>query len=147
MDWTRQFDEMSKAWIEAQAQVLEAWRVATPGRVGGTAWQQALDAWKAAVDGGLAAQADWASRWTESAPAMDAGAERWAEQGRQMMDAWLQTQRQVWNAWFQTLRGMDPSRSGTPTAVDPDYLKAWSEAARQMSEAQTEWARRWMGGA
>ena len=145
-DWSQQFDQMTKAWIEAQTQILESWTAgAGTAKTGGSAWRQTVDAWKAAVDSALDAQAAWAGRWAEAAPVAGGAAEveEWARQGRTMFETWIASQRQLWTAWFQTLRGMDPTAAGAWSTSDRDALKLWQDTARQMAEMQAEWYRKW----
>jgi len=147
-DWAKQLDEMTKAWLDAQSQVLDSWAATTAGaRAGNTAWRQTVDAWKAAIDGGLDAQAAWAARWAESMPGASGSeaseVEAWARQGRAMFDAWIAAQRQLWASWFQTVRSMDPSAAGVWNAADRDVMKLWQDAARQLAETQAEWMRKW----
>lgn len=145
MDWTKQIEEMTKAWADAQSQVIEGWAAATAGaKVGGGVWQQTIDAWRTAVDGMLDSQAAWMARWTEAMPAgAPADVEAWARQARTMVEASIASQRQLWGVWFDTARRLDPSRGAMWSAADRDMLSGWQALARQMADMQAEWVRKW----
>lgn len=146
MDWTKQMEDMTKAWIDAQTQLVDGWASAAAGaRVAGGVWPQTLDSWRAAVDGMLDAQSAWLARWFESMPAGAQGAdvEAWARQAKTMHEAFIAAQRQLWGAWFDMARRIDPTRTGVWSSADRDILSGWQAMAKQMADMQTEWARKW----
>lgn len=146
MDWTKQMEDMTKAWTDAQSQLIEGWTSATAGaRMASGVWPQTIDSWRAAVDGMLDAQTAWLARWVEAMPAaaQNTDVEAWARQARTLHESSIAAQRQLWGAWFDMARRIDPTRSGAWSTADRDILAGWQTMAKQISDMQAEWARKW----
>jgi hypothetical protein len=152
MDWTKQSEEMMKAWTQAQTKMWEAYseRVASFGKSPGEkAWEQMIAAGEELVKNSLAAQADWAKNWVENFKNLDGmpeGATEALKQFKEMTEQWATTQGKLWTAWFDMLRKFDSSQfaSAWPTSMPKDPFQFWQESVKQVMDSQMEWVRAWM---
>jgi hypothetical protein len=152
MDWTKQNEEMFKAWTQAQTKMWEAYSesVSSFGKSPGEkVWEQIIAAGEELVNNSLNAQAEWMKNWAENFKTLDGIPEQGIkalDQFREMTAGWAATQGKLWAAWFDMLKKFDPSQfAGTWSANMPkDPFQFWQESTKQVMDAQMEWARAWM---
>jgi polyhydroxyalkanoate synthesis regulator protein len=147
MDWTKQSEEMFKAWTQAQTKMWEAYSENVSGfgkTPGEKVWAQTIAAGEDLVKNSLAAQADWMKTWVENFKKLEGLPDQAAEavdQFREMTGSWAATQEKLWAAWFDMLKKFDPN----PFAAMPkDPFQVWQESTKQVMEMQMDWARAWM---
>ncbi|MDP9372580.1 MAG: hypothetical protein M3Q65_09045 [Chloroflexota bacterium] len=149
MDRRTQPDELVRTWTETQRQLWTNWLDAVQ-RSGGTqgtaAWGAALDVWQRSVQQTLDTQAAWTRAWADSLLSTPGAPQELRErvrQGQELLQRWTDTQKRLWDGWFAVAR----QSAATPGAGLADggqqVMQAWQNTARQMMDAQAEWARGW----
>jgi hypothetical protein len=151
MDWTKQNEELFKAWTEAQTKMWEAYTesVSNFGKSPGEKyWEQTIAAGEELVKNSLTTQAEWMKTWAENLKAQDGMPEQATEsleQFKEMTERWVATQSNLWAAWFDMLKKFDPSQFGGAWANVPKApFQSWQESTKQVMDAQMEWANAWM---
>ena len=151
MDWTKQNEEMFKAWTQAQTKMWEAYAesVSNFGKTPGQKyWEQTIAAGEELVKNSFTAQAEWMKTWADNFKEMDGMPEGSAEalaQFQEMAERWTSTQENLWAAWFDMLKKFDPSQfGGTWGNMPKDPFQAWQESTKQVMDAQMAWTRAWM---
>ncbi len=152
MDWTKQADDMVKAWTGAQQKMWESWfevmqSMGTSQSTAGV-WEKTVDTWKDAIARALETQVTWTKLWADSVKA-NAGSSKevsdWAQQVVDLARTWAHAQAQFSESWFAILKSADPSTLAN--LWDPNQaskvLTIWQEATRKALEAQREMTNLW----
>ncbi len=145
MDWTKQTQEMLKAWTETQTKMWDAWREGLQGTGRSAAtdvWQKTLETWQKSVDDTFDAQAKLSKLWLDGLRSTRANPESMTEfskQVEQMIQQMQQTQRRLWEGCFNALKGIDPrSSSGSWEEQAHQVFQHWQDIAQKAMEAQAE---------
>lgn len=151
MDWTKQNEEMFKAWTEAQTKMWETYveSVSNFGKSPGEKyWDETIAAGEELIKNSFAAQAEWLNTWVENFKVLDGMPEQATEaleQFKDMTERWVTTQTKLWAAWFDMLKKFDPSQfGGTWGNMPQNPFQAWQEGTKQVMDAQMEWVSTWM---
>jgi hypothetical protein len=152
MDWTKQTEEMFKAWSEAQTRMFETFSESVSGfgkTPGEKLWAQTIAAGEQWIKTSLAAQAEWMKAWGENfakIEGMPEGATASIQQFQEMTQRWAATQERMWAAWFDLLKKVDPGRAtGAWGEAPQNPFSAWQDATKKVMDSQMEWMRAWMG--
>lgn len=151
MEWTKQFEEMSKTWTETQQKMWENWAEMAKGASASQAqlsWETMLDTWQNAVQQTLDAQNEGVRMWTNgisSLPNTPQGTNEWASTFQDMTNRWNATQKQLWQNWFSMAHSFDPSKiaAGETSFDSAQMMDFWKETSQTMSKAQTDWMKMW----
>lgn len=145
MDWTKQTQDMLKAWTEAQGKMWDAWREGLQGTGQSAAtdmWQKTIETWQKSVNDTFDAQAKLSKLWLDSLRSTRATPESMAElskQVEQMIEQLQHTQRQLWGGCFSALKGIDPRNApGSWEEQTHQVFQQWQDIARKAMEAQAE---------
>lgn len=153
MEWTKQFEEMSKAWAQTQQKMWSNWAETAQTmsqKQAGVAWSSMIDAWQMSMNQLLDAQAEGVRLWMDNAdslPNTPQGAHEWMLMCNDMTQHWTDTQKQLWNNWFDLVKEFSPEKfseqMGIPATPNDPMLKFWQDAAQTVNNAQQEWAKTW----
>lgn len=151
MEWTKQFEEMSKTWTETQQQMWTNWAEAAKNlsqSQTNLSWETMLHTWQATMTQMLDAQVEGVRLWTNGMsrmPNAPQGTTEWAQTFQEMTERWTETQKQLWKNWFQLAEEFDPAKlTGNQAMIDNEQVtKFWQETAQTVSNAQTEWMKLW----
>lgn len=151
-DWTKQTEEMFKAWSETQKKLMENWAESMKG-VGGSRgaefWEKTLATWEETLEKSTKTQAEWTEKWLENLKSMQGMPEqavKSTEQFQEMTQRWTATQEQLWSKWFEMLREFDPAKLPEKwSEAIQNPFQTWQDATKQIMDAQAEWMRIWMG--
>jgi hypothetical protein len=152
IDWTKQTEEMTKSWFDAQKKLWDNWLV--PGQKfekGQVAemWNKSIDTWEEAVKNVLNVQKEWTRLWADNFKAVEGmpkEAIEWIQQGQEMTKQWNEAQQQLWDSWFTLLKKVEPSQvqlTGDLSEESQKMFKTWQEATQKVMGAQAEWAKNW----
>jgi hypothetical protein len=151
-DWTKQAEEMFKAWSETQKKIMENWAESLKGAgapQGAEFWEKTLATWEETLDKSSQAQAEWTEKWLENLKSMQGLPEqavKSTERFQEMTQRWTTTQEQLWSKWFEMLRGLDPtSMTEKWSEAMQNPLQSWQDTTNKVIEAQMEWMRVWTG--
>lgn len=153
-DWTKQTEEMFKAWSDAQKKLMENWAESMKGigvPQGTEFWEKTLAAWEETLEKSTKTQIEWTEKWIENLKSMEGMPEqavKSTERFQEMTQRWTSTQEQLWAKWFEMLRGLDPSsltEKWSEAIQNP--LQAWQDATKKVMDAQAEWMHVWRGSA
>lgn len=151
MDWSKQNEEMFKAWTQAQTKMWEAYAesIASFGKSPGEkAWEQTVAAGEELVKKSLNTQAEWMNSWAENFKTlggMPEGASEALDQFQEMTERWAATQGKLWEAWFDMLKKFDFSQFTSAWGNMPkDPFQVWQESTKQVMDTQMAWMRAWM---
>lgn len=161
MDWTKQANEMLKAWTGTQQKVWETWISSL--QVMGTsptpdAWQKTIETWRSTVKQALESQVELTRLWAEgvaanavnmpTVPGMaglspSTGVVEWTRQMLEMTRSWTDTQVRFSENWFDLLKKAElPSLAqGWDANQAQKIMATWQEAAQRAVEAQTEFSK------
>lgn len=152
IDWTKQTEEMTKTWLDAQKKVWESW-LGTMQQFEKTqaadVWIKTVGTWEESVKNILKAQSDWTRLWADSfksVEGMPKEATEWVQQGPEMVKHWSEAQQQLWDNWFALLKKVEPVQiqmSEDLSQESQKMFKAWQETSQKVFDAQKEWANRW----
>lgn len=151
MDWTQQFEDLTKQWTDAQKKLWKQWADAAPTSNSTQfelLWRQMLTGWQNSVEQMLDAQAEGVRVWVDSLRANQAPADmvRGAEQFHSMTKQWIAGQKQLWSNWFQMAEKLAPNQAFGATGMNMNaqpMFKLWQETAQNMVNAQQEWLKSW----
>lgn len=150
MDWTKQTEDMTKTWVDAQKKMWDNW-------LGGMQpvdktqvvelWAKTVSTWEEAVKNTLSAQADWTRAWVDNLKSIEGAPKEvneWAQQAQEMNNRWSETQKQLWDSWFALVKKFDPTTLNSDWSGEGQkFYKTWQESTQQMLNTQAEWMRRW----
>ena len=151
MDWTKQTDEMLKAWMGTQKKMWDSWletiQKGAPQSQAGEIWEKTVETWAETVKKSLEAQREWIKMWAENVPS-GAGQVKevaeWAQQAREMNNRWIEVQQQLWASWFALIKKSEPNKmAGSWDTEGQKMVQAWRESVEKIMEAQHDWARHW----
>ena len=151
MEWTKQFEEMSKTWTDTQQKMWENWAEMAKSASTSQAqlsWETMLDTWQNAVQQTLDAQKEGVRMWTSgitSLPNVPQGTSEWSDTFQEMTSRWNATQKQLWSNWFEMAKSFDPSKvAAGETAFDnKQMVEFWKESTQTISKAQADWMKMW----
>jgi polyhydroxyalkanoate synthesis regulator protein len=151
-DWTKQTEEMFKAWSEAQKKITESWAENVKGLGGaqsGELWEKALATWEETLEKSTKTQAEWTQKWIESLKSMQGMPEQAVastERFQEMTQRWAAMQEQFWSNWFEMLRSLEPAKFSEKWGeAFQNPFQVWQNATKKVMDAQAEWLRVWMG--
>lgn len=151
MDTSSQIEDVMRAWITAQQQLMTGWMDTMRGLSAGqgsTGWSDFVTAWQQSVTQGLDMQADWFHRWSEGLVATEGIPEPVREQirtGQEMVQTWTRAQKELWQNWFEAMKSASPATdTGTMARAGQNMQHMWGEVMQGMIDTQTAWTRRWM---
>jgi hypothetical protein len=148
-EWTKQAEEMFKAWSEAQKSLMDKWveSVKSLGSPDTEMWAKTLETWEETAKNTFSSQAKWTESWIENLKSTEGLPEQAVEsinRFQEMAGRWNNTQEELWAKWFTMLKDMDFSQSAekmTETMKNP--LQAWQQATQKVMDAQADWMRIW----
>lgn len=148
MDWTKQSEEMMKAWTDTQKKMWDNWldmvQKGTGQSQAGEIWQKTIEMWEKTVKSSLDAQTEWTRTWVESLSGTEGVSDEvveWAKQAQDMSKRWSETQQQLWQGWFDMVKKADASKmAGAWGEESQNAFKTWQESAQKMMDAQKQWA-------
>jgi hypothetical protein len=151
-DWTKQTEEMFKAWTDSQKKLMENW-AETIKSMGAPqsaeVWEKTLTAWEETLVKSAKTQAEWTDKWLEnliSIEGMPEAAVESTERFHQMVERWNSTQEQMWGKWFEMLRGLEPvSLTEKWREAVQNPIQSWQDGMQKVMDAQTEWLKMWTG--
>jgi len=151
MEWTKQFEEMTKTWSETQQKMWNGWAETAKNMSASQtqfSWETMLKTWQTTMMQMLDAQADGAKLWVEGMshmPNMPEDSAEWAKNFQEMTERWTEIQKQMWANWFEMAKELDPMKmAGSDGIVDSAQVtKFWQDTAQTVSNAQTEWMKLW----
>lgn len=151
MDWTKQFEEMSKNWTDAQQKMWKNWTDMAQGAGQSQmqlSWDAMIDTWRNMTQQMLDAQSEGARAWisgVSSLPNMPEETSEWSKTVQEMTASWTDTQKQLWEKWFAMAQKLDPSTitAGEKVVDGEEVAKFWQEATHTINEAQAEWMKLW----
>jgi hypothetical protein len=150
IDWTKQIEDMTKTWVDAQKKMWDNW-LGSMQQVDKTQtaelWAKTVSTWEEAVKNTLNAQTEWTRVWVDSLKSfegMPKEVNEWAQQALEMNKHWSETQQQLWDSWFALVKKIDSAKLSSDWNEEGQKLyKTWQEATQQMINTQMEWMRRW----
>jgi hypothetical protein len=153
-EWTKQAEEMYKAWGDAQKSLMDRW-VESFKYFTGTPdtgmWRKTLEIWEDTVKNTFSSQSKWTESWVENLKSIEGLPEQAVEsvdRFQEMVGHWSKTQEEIWSKWFEMLKGFDfsqPAETLAETMKNP--LQAWQQATQKVMGAQAEWMKIWTGSA
>lgn len=153
MEWTKQAEDMFKAWTEAQKRMWDDWlkTVQGFGRSQTTEmWDMTVKASEESIKKALDSQVEWTRLWADNfntASGTPKELVEWVRQGQDLIRRSIETQKQLWTAWFEIVKKFDPSAlSRTWTPDNQKFVETWQENIQKTLEAQAEWMRLWTAG-
>ncbi len=151
-EWTKQAEDMFKAWSDAQKGLMDKW-VESLKSFSGTPdtemWQKTLETWEETAKNTFSSQAEWTGSWVENLKSMEGLPDQAVESiGRfeEMAGKWNSTQEELWAKWFEMLKGVDfsqPTDKFTEAMKNP--LQAWQDATQKAMDTQADWMKIWTG--
>lgn len=151
MDWTKQSQEILKAWTDAQTKMWSAFSESVAGfgkSPSQKMWEQTIANSEELIKNTLAAQTDWLKAWAKNMEALEGMPEQAGEslkQFQEMTQRWAGTQEKLWAAWFGFLKKFDPTKSAVNWGeVAQNPFEFWQETTKQAMDAQMEWMKSWM---
>lgn len=151
-NWTKQAEEMSEGWLQAQRQMWESWLNLTQDSTNGqpaAVWHKTLTAWEESVHQVLNAQVGWTKAWAESfetTVSTPQEAAEWIRQAQAITRQWNEEQLKLWTNWFALMRQLDPGNvqlEADPTITSQTMFREWQKSVQKVINAQAEWAERW----
>lgn len=151
MEWTKQFEDMSKTWTETQQKMWYNWAEAAKNLSKSQtrlSWEALLDTWQTTTQQMLDAQTEGVRVWTNGVshmPNAPQGTTEWAQMFQDMTERWTDTQKQLWANWFNLAKEFDPTKGVNSEGVmdGEQVVKFWQETAQTVSSAQNEWMKFW----
>lgn len=151
MEWTKQFEEMSKTWTDTQKKMWENWAEMAKSASTSQAqlsWETMLETWENAVQQTLDAQSEGVRMWTNgisALPNVPQGTNEWSHTFQEMTGRWNATQKELWANWFEMAKSFDPSKVATGEANfdSQQMVEFWQEATQTMNKAQADWMKMW----
>lgn len=150
MDWTKQAEEMVKAWTEVQQSMWErTLRMTGAGREDSDAetWervsQRVVEAWRESVLHALQAQTEWTRIWSErlaESADMPIEVRESARRFHAVVQTWTDAQARLWEGWFETVQKASPRQL---TSAWDQLMGSWREATQRTLDAQTQWGQLW----
>jgi hypothetical protein len=151
MDWSKQSEEMLKAWNEAQTKMWEAFTESAAGFGKSPSqhmWDQAIANGEELVNNILSNQTAWLKAWVANFEKLEGMPEQASEslaQFKEMIQRWADTQENLWNAWFGFLKKFDPKQMGGAWGESvQNPFQVWQDATKQAMDAQMDWLKTWM---
>ena len=152
MDWTKQSEEILKAWTDTQTKMWAAFAESFSG-FGKTpsqrVWEQTITNGEELIKNTLTTQKDWLKAWADNLKSLEGMPEQAGDalkQFQEMMQRWADTQEKLWAAWFGFLKKFDPTKMTSAwgeTTQNP--FEFWQETTKQAMDTQMEWMKSWMG--
>ena len=152
MDWSKQSEEILKAWTDAQAKMWSAFTESFAGfgksptqRV----WEQTITNGEDLIKNSLSAQTDWLKAWANNMVNLDGMPDQASDalnQFQEMLHRWAETQEKLWAAWFGFLKKFDPTKMVSAwgeTSQNP--FEFWQETTKQAMDAQMDFMKSWIG--
>lgn len=152
IDWTKQTEEMTKNWLDAQKKMWDHWLGSVQQFDQGQAaemWAKTIGTWEESVKNILTAQSEWTRLWADNFKAVEGmpqEATEWIQQAHEMTRHWSEAQQQLWESWFALLKKVEPTQlqvMGDLSEESQKMFKGWQEASQKVTDAQAEWVRRW----
>ncbi len=151
MDWTKQSEEMMKAWTETQKKTWNIWmetvQQGSKQNQAAEMWQKIVDTWEQTINNTLEAQNEWTRMWAENFGAktdLPKEATEWINQAQEMGKRWSETQQQLWRSWFELVKKADSAKMADAWGEEGQKaFKTWQESVQQVMDSQTEWAGMW----
>jgi hypothetical protein len=149
-EWTKQVEEMFKAWSEAQKGLMDKWVESVKSFTGAPdmeMWKKTLETWEDTAKNTFSSQAEWIQSWIENLKSIDNLPEQAVEsveQFQEMAGHWNKTQEELWAKWFEMLKDFDfsqPAEVITEAMKNP--LQAWQQTTQKVMDAQAEWMKIW----
>jgi hypothetical protein len=154
VDWSKQAEDMVKAWTDVQTSMWErTLKLAQPRTEGAPAEtlervsEGIAEAWRESVLRALHAQADWTRIWAErlaDSAGMPPEVRESARRFQGVVEAWTDAQERLWKGWFETVQKASPQNLSP--AWD-ELMSSWREATQRTLDAQSQWAQIWTGAA
>lgn len=146
MDWTKQTEEMVKAWTDTQKKMWDNWmgmlQQGPSAMPAAEVWTKTLETWEGAVKNTLETQQNWTEMWLENmTKSMGSSKEmtEWATQAQEMTKRWAEAQQQLWDSWFEMVRKMDPAKMMPGMEDSEEMFKMWQDSVQKLMNAQMEW--------
>ena len=152
-EWTKQAEEMFKAWGDAQKNMMEKWVEnvkSFSGMQDPELWNQTINTWEETAKNSFNSQAEWMQGWIERFKEVEGLPEQaltLVDRFQEMGERWKETQGQIWDKWFEMLKDFDPTQT-TDKWLDASKqpIQAWQQATQKLLDAQSEWFNIWTGG-
>ncbi|MEZ4660150.1 MAG: hypothetical protein R2911_21540 [Caldilineaceae bacterium] len=118
MEWTKQFEEMSKTWAQTQQKMWSNWAETAQSmgqKQAGAAWRD--DRRLADVDESTAGCPDRRHAAVGGqcrCVAQYPQAHAWMLMCSDMTQHWTDTQKQLWNNWFELVKEFNPEKLAPP---------------------------------
>ena len=150
MDWTKQSEEMFKAWSDSQTKMWDSFVDSVSGLGKSPSqkmWEQAISNGEEMIKNALEAQTEWLKAWAtnlEDLEGMPEQAKGALAQFKETAQRWTDTQGKLWGAWFELLAKFDPTKAGGlwgESTQNP--FKVWQDMAKQAMDAQMDWMKTW----
>jgi hypothetical protein len=151
-EWTKQAEEMFKAWGDAQKSLMDKWAESIKSFTGGAdteMWKKTLETWEETAKNTFNSQAEWTASWIENLKSIEGLPDQAVEsvnRFQEMAGRWNKTQEELWAKWFEMIKDFDfsqPAEAISDALKNP--LKAWQQANQKVMDAQADWMKVWTG--
>lgn len=151
-EWTKQAEEMFKAWGDAQRNLMDQW-VENIKSLGGIQdpelWNQTINTWEETAKNSFNSQSEWMQGWVDQFKEVEGLPEQavtLVDRFQEMGERWKDTQDQIWDKWFEMLKDFDPTQSAEKwMEASKNPVQAWQQATQRLFDAQSEWFNIWTG--
>ena len=135
-----------ESWTKTQEKIWSDW-MKTLEQSGGSnpvqqTWQQGLQRWQEAVNQTLDAQGQAMQAWAEQVGKTEGAppeAQKWAQEGVNMVQQWAATQRGLWDQWFSIMgQGVQGGVQPGPEQLK-QIMSGWEQVSQQMQQFQKNW--------
>ncbi len=151
-EWTKQAEEMFKAWSEAQKALMDKWAESVKSFSDAPdmeMWKNTLETWEETAKNTFSSQAEWTQSWVENFKSMEGLPEQAVEsvgKFQEMGERWGATQQEMWDKWFEMLKGLEfPPATEKWSEALQNPLKTWQDATQKAMDAQADWMKIWTG--